>query len=551
MPSYSDTHRVLLDDFSYRINGNGDDDTIREMAFKPRPDFEDSELYSLTDHSHDTQPIAAGLSNGSAKTQLSALVNNVNKNLKSIEEETPSPTSPNKSNSGILLSRKDRSRVNGVRELKRRSLLSLDGDLASESTDEERNDATNIERPENQDAKDGPDNPVTSPVRNRTSIHISSPSHNKSNHVEPMNNSEHLFNDGNTRSHVHEVKVDIPLTPSIRSSASNTSISSLSSSYSPGTSPVTMSSAILISKRTSKDVVLVNGNSSPAPNGEASIQNSFNDESIEDEHTSAIKTTDTIRTEIPTGEMESNRTETSDVDKLEVSNTAISNDSNLKNGSTPVAVKANGDIRISPVKQKPRRSTGFLSYNGDRQCIILDETPSIADHAIEDKKSHSNFNEQITSRTDACDHALKTFYSLKTRLETLKHSNRSVRSNNEILRSKKQQMIQEIDVLQKCNEQIKDLTASEERNVVKAVLRTKSSLSQLTESCTLVYNAQYSMKHFTSQLVDLIDKHIDVLITTDAWNTTPVSDLTAEIHKDKCQLVHDSLESLRKIVSKL
>ena len=59
------------------------------------------------------------------------------------------------------------------------------------------------------------------------------------------------------------------------------------------------------------------------------------------------------------------------------------------------------------------------------------------------------------------------------------------------------------------------------------------------------------MKHFTSELIESIDKHIDVLITTDAWNTTPVSDLTIELHKDTCELVSNSLESLRKIINKL
>ena len=556
MPSYSDTHQVLRDHCNYRTTGDEDDEVVREMAFKPRPDFENSEMYSPTDHSKDTQPVANGLSNGSVKTQLSILVNNVNKKLNPIEEEAPSPASPKNGNTAILLAAKDGTHVNGVRELKRRSLLLLDGDLASESTDEGRNDEKNIATPENQDATDGPleTSKTKNPMRNHASIHISSPSR-QSNHVEPMNNSEHIFNDG-SMNHVHEVQVDIPLTPSIGSSASTISddIPSLSSNSS-RTSPVSISSAMLLTKRTSKDV-LVNGDNSPTSNSEVSTQNFSNDESIEEDHICAINS-DTIRTESPTEKMESNGTEAGDANRLEISTTTIINDNNHQSDNSPPAVKVNGDIKTSPFNQKRHRSSGFLSYNGDHQdihipeCIILDDITSLVGQKTEDDKSNGNFNEQITSRTDACDNALKTFYSLKTKLDSLKHSNDFVRSKNEILRSKKQIMVQKIDVLVECNERIKDLTTPDEKSVVEAILNTKSSLSHLTEICTLLYNGQYSMKHFTSELVESIDKHIDVLITTDAWNTTPVSDLTIEIHKDKCELVHDSLQSLRKIVNKL
>ena len=551
MPSYPDTHRVLSDDWSYRRNDNENDEDVREIAFRQIPDFESSELYSLTDHSKDTQP-PVRLSNGSVKTHLSILVNNVNQSLNSIDEEASSPTDV----TGVLLSPENGTCVNGIHELKRKSLLRLNGDLTSESTDEEQPDDTKFADVEKQVAKDGPDSLMTnvteSPQRNHASIRVSSPSHTNDN-LEPINDSEDLYN-GDIQTRFHEVQVDIPLTPSMRSSVSNTSddISSLSSNSS-RTSPLTISSATLLMKQTSKQVVPVSGDDNSLT---TDTENSSKDKRNET-HAGDTKTNDTITTETPTEEIQTNGTDVCDGNKLQISTSDINKDHNLQNGSLPSAITANSVIKMFPFKQSRRRSSGYIPYNGDihqnihiPECIIRDDITLSVDQATDDDKSCGNSHEEITSRTDACDHALKTFYSLKTKLNTLNHSNRPVRTNNEILGNKKQSMIQGIDVLEECNEQIKDLTTSDE-NVVEAVLRTRSSLSQLTESCTLLYNAEYSMKHFTSELIESIDKHIDVLITTDAWNTTRVSDLTIELHKDKCELVRDSLESLRKIINKL
>ena len=647
VPSYSDTHQVLLDDCSYRRNGNENDEDVRKIAFRQRPDFENSELYSLADNSKNTQP-PTRLSNGSVKTHLSILVNN-NQDLNSIEEEALSVTSPK---SGILLSPEKGTYMNGVRELKRKSFMRLSDDLTSESTDEERtDDVKTASLDKEQDTKNGSDSLMTnttkSPVRNHSSIHVSSPSHN-SEHVEPMDNSGDLYN-GDIMGHVHEVQVDIPLTPSLPSSVSNTSddISSLSSNSS-RTSPLTISSALLLKHQTSKEVVLVNGDSSPTTDEDASMENSSEEKNNEEVHACDTKTNDTtsdpeasmensseekkneevhacdtktngtttdpeasmeksseeknseevhdcdtktndtttdadasmensseeknneevhdcdtktnniIGSESPAEEIQTNGTDACDGNTLGISNTAVTKDNSLQNGSSPSEVQVNGDIKTLPFKQRRRRSSGYIAYNGGirqdlhvPECIIHDDITLTIDQATEDNKSNGSSQEQSTSRSDACDHALKTFYSLKTKLNTLKHSIRPVRTNNEIVRSRKQSMIEIIGVLEECNEQIKDLTTADEKDVVKAILRTRSSLSQLTESCTLAYNAQYSMKHFTSDLIESIDKHIDVLITTDAWNTTPVSDLTRELHKDKCELVHDSLESLRKSINKL
>ncbi|CAB4004341.1 FERM and PDZ domain-containing 4, partial [Paramuricea clavata] len=617
VPSYSDIHQVLLDDCSYRRNGNENDEDVRQIAFRQRPDFENSELYSLADHSKNTQP-PTRLSNGSVKTHLSILVNN-NQSLNSIEEEALSLTSPK---SGILLSPEKRTYMNGVREPKRKSFMLLSDDLTSESTDEERtDDVKTASLDKEQDTKNGSDSLMTnatkSPVRNHSSIHVSSPSHN-SEHVEPMDNSGDLYN-GDIMGHVHEVQVDIPLTPSLPSSVSNTSdeISSLSSNSS-RTSPLTISSALLLKHQTSKEVVLVSGGSSPTTDADASMENSSEEKNNEKVHACDTKTNDTttdpeasmensseeknneevhacdtktngtttnpgtsmensseeknneevhdcdtktnniIGSESPAEEIQTNGTDACDGNTLGISNTAVTKDNNLQNGSSLSEVQVNGDIKTLPFKQKRRRSSGYIAYNGGfrqdlhvPECIIHDDITLTIDQATEDNKSNSSSQEQSTSRSDACDHALKTFYSLKTKLNTLKHSIRPVRTNNEIVRSRKQSMIEIIGVLEECNEQIKDLTTADEKDVVEAILRTRSSLSQLTESCTLAYNAQYSMKHFTTDLIESIDKHIDVLITTDAWNTTPVSDLTRELHKDKCELVHDSLESLRKSINKL
>ena len=556
VPTYTDTHRVLRDDCSYRRNGDENDD-IREIAFRQRPHFEKSELYSLADHTKKTQP-PPSVSNGSVKTHLSILVNN-NQGLNSIKEEPLSPASPKHISTAILLSPENGSYVNGIREPKRRSLIHLSDDLVSESTDDERSDSTTNTILNEQQASG--DSNVTntgkSPVRNHASIHISSPSHKN---VKPIVDSQDSLN-GEIATHLHEVQMDIPFAVGLQSSSSSTSddissLSSTSSNNSSRTSPLTVSNAVLPKNTNLNDTLLLNGDNSQTADSEVSTENSSEKDSncIEEVHGLDAKTNDTTRTEYPPEKLQTDGTDTCDGNRLEISTTATTE----HKVTLPSEIKANGEIRTSSFKQSRRRSSGYIPYIGgiqDKlipQCIIRDDITLSVDHATEDVKWSIESHKKTTSLTDACDDALKTFYSLKTKLNTLNHSNHSVRTNNEVLRSKKQSMTEKIAVLEECNGRIEELAATDERDTVEVILKTKSLLSQLTELCTLVYNAQYSMKHFTSELIKSIDNHIDmILITTEAWRTKPVSDLTMELYKDKRELVHDSLESLRKIINSL
>lgn len=546
---------MLRDDCSYRRNGDEDDEDTREIAFRQRPHFENSELYSLADHTKKTQP-PPSVSNGSVKTHLSILVNN-NQGLNSIKEEPLSPASPKHLDTAILLSPENGTYMNGTHQPKRRSFLHLSDDLASESTDDERSDSTtNIVLDEQQaSGVSHVANTTKSPVRNHASIHISSPSHKD---VKPIVDSQDSFND-EIATHLHEVQMDIPFAVSLQSSASNTSddISSLSSSSSNNssrTSPLTISNAVLPKNTNLNGSLFLNGDSSPTADAEVSTENSSVKDNITEEvHGLDTKTNDTIKIECPPEKNQTNRTDTCDGNRLEILTAATTKDK----ANLPSDIKVNGGIRTSSFKQSRRKSSGYIPYivgTQDKpipQCIIHDDITLSVDHAIEDVKWSSESHKEPTSLTDACDDALKTFYLLKTKLNTLNQSNFSVRTNNEILRSKKKLMTEKIAVLEECNERIKDLGVTDERDAVEAILKTKSSLSQLTELCALVYNAQYSMKHFTSELIKSIGNHIDLFIMTETWNTKPVSDLTMELHKDKCEVVHDSLESLRKIINSL
>lgn len=538
---------MLRDDCSYRRNDDENDEDIREIAFGQRPHFENSELYSLADHTEKTQP-PPSVSNGSVKTHLSILVNN-NQSLNCIEEEPLTPATPTHANSSILLLPENGTYMNGTREPKRRSLLHLSDDLMSESTDDERSDTmTNAILDEQQEI-----NARKSPVRNHASIHISSPSH-ENKYVEPTVD---LQDSCNGDIATHEAQIDIPFTLSLQSSASNTSddISSLSSSSSNnscGTSPLTISNAIFPKNTNLNDNLLFNGDNSPTADSDVSAENSSKEDVDVD-----TKTSETIKTDCPPEDIQTNETDMCDGNRLEILSVTTTKDNPRQKDSLPSEVKANGDIKTSFVNaiQSRRRSSGYIPYNVGTQdlhipeCIIRDDA-SVDPSTKDDKKSRQSNKKQI-SVTDACDDALKTFYSLKAKLNTLNHSNYSVRTNNEVLRSKKQSMNEKVAVLEECNERVKDIAATDENDVVEVILRAKSSLSELTESCALVYNAQYSMKHFTSELIKSIDHHIDILITTEAWNTKPVSDLTVELHKDKCELVHDSLESLHKVINSL
>ena len=540
---------MLRDDCSYRRNGDENDEGIREIAFGQRPHFENSELYSLADHTEKTQP-PPSVSNGSVKTHLSILVNN-NQSLNCIKEEPLTPTTPKHANSSILLLPENGTYMNGTREPKRRSLLHLSDDLMSESTDDERSDTmTNSILDEQQEI-----NTRKSPVRNHASIHISSPSH-ENRYVELTVGLQDSCN-GDIANHVHEAQIDIPFTPDLQSSASNTSddISSLSSGSSNNscrTSPLTISNAILPKNTNLNDNLLFNGDNSPTADSDVSAKNSSKEDVDVD-----TKASETIKTDCPREDVQTNETDMCDGNRVEMLSVATTKDNPLQKDSLLFEIKANGDIKFSSVnvKQSRRRSSGYIPYNAGTQdlhipeCIIRDDAS--VDPSTKDDKKSSQSNKKQISVTDACDDALKTFYSLKTKLNTLNRSNYSVRTNNEVLRSKKQSMNEEVAVLEECNERVKDIAATDDNDVVEVILRAKSSLSELTESCALVYNAQYSMKHFTSELIKSIDHHIDILITTEAWNTKPVSDLTVELHKDKCELVHDSLESLHKIINSL
>ena len=561
VPSYSDAHRVLRDDFSYRMDENDyDEEDGREISFGQKPSFEGNEMYSLADQSKNTQH-ATCLSNGSVKTHLSIRVsNNQRLSLKSIEEEPSSPRSPKNDDTGVLLSHslENETYVSGVRELKRNSYLQLSDDLTSESNDEGPAEKTKtvidekqgVTQEENAQVSDS----TKSTVRNHASIHISSPSR-KSKNVDTYANSENLCN-GDLTNNVYKVQVDIPLTPNLQSSSSNTSddISSLSSS--PGddtsrTSPLTISNAILSIPKTSKEIIFFSDDQTT--NVQAIVEHTATGNYNEQIHRNETETNNKTPNESPTGNVQTNESDKTDGNRLEILSRSIPKDNVHQNGCLPSGIKANGDIKS--FKQRRRRSSGYIPSYRDihpnihiPECIIHDDVTLTVGQATEDD---GNSHEHIQTRSDACDHALKTFYSLKAKLNTLKHSNHSVRTSNEILRSKKQVMLKIIDNLEECIEKIKNLTAAEEKNVVEAILITRSSLNHLTESCTLMYNAQYSMKHLTLELEESIDRHIDVLITTNAWSTTPVSDLTIELHKDKCDLVYDSLESLRKIVNNL
>ena len=244
-------------------------------------------------------------------------------------------------------------------------------------------------------------------------------------------------------------------------------------------------------------------------------------------------------------------------------------ENNLPNSALTDAfdVKRNDkcDMKAEQARRRRRLSSGFIpspKMSGDinpnfithniRTSVASEETPKGCKEKrkINEGLQNSDYSE-VTSRTGACDHALKVLYSLKTKLSSLLHSDCSVKKNNEILRAKKQSMTDGIVVLEECIKQIQHLVMKDEEIVVEAVLRSSRTLSCLTESCEVLYNAQYSMRHFALELVDAIDKLIDVLITTDAWSSTNSSELTVELHKDKCELVGSSLESLRKIINAL
>ena len=111
-------------------------------------------------------------------------------------------------------------------------------------------------------------------------------------------------------------------------------------------------------------------------------------------------------------------------------------------------------------------------------------------------------------------------------------------------------MVDKIAVLEECIKQIQNISPTEEK-VIEAVLRLSRALDMLTESCSLLYNGQFSMRNFATELDNVIGKHIDVLFTTDAWNSTDLSDMTVELHRDKCDLVRQALSSLLKIINAL
>ena len=560
VPSYYDSHRVMPDDCTYQRNGNEKDKVVREIDFNRRPHFENSGSYSLADHSKNSRAPNTHVSNGSVKTHLSIQLNN-SRSLNSIKEEL-SPTSPKENNTVLLLSSQKGIYMNGGHEPKRRSFVDLGEDLMSESTDEERNDNSKTESLVKQKDTENyshvsTTSPTKSPVRNHASIHVSSPSLPNT-RVEQIDNPEALDDGGAMTIPVHEVHVDIPLTPSMQSSESYTSddISSLSSGSgieSSRSSPVHISSAILLKNPSTKQVVVDNDDSTSV--ADASVDNSFEDNSNKEELSFQSETNNTMMDAGQSEEVKTNGTDVCDGNRLEmVTNTDSKENSHASNNS-PSEVKMNGDIRSSSFKQKRRISSGYLPYNGVArpginalQCIIKDDITLTVDQATEDEETGGG---QITSRADACDHTLKTFYSLKTQLNTLKLSTNAVRTNNEILRNKKQSMIEKINALLECSKSVKDLETANESDVIEAIVKTRSCLSDLTESCTQVYNAQYSMKHLTSELIECIEKHVDLLITTDAWDPARRSDITMEVHKDKCDLVHESLESLRKIVNNL
>lgn len=226
-------------------------------------------------------------------------------------------------------------------------------------------------------------------------------------------------------------------------------------------------------------------------------------------------------------------------------NDAVTIDLNIKHNASGVKTPSRLGQR--------RRSSGYIPspmMNGDiplfrPECIILEDTiPKLQESTGESTEA------KITSRSKACDHALKNLYSLKTKLSTLLHSKQSLRTKNDVLRAKKRLMVDKIAVLEECIKQIQNISPTEEK-VIEAVLRLSRALDMLTESCSLLYNGQFSMRNFATELDNVIGKHIDVLFTTDAWNSTDLSDMTVELHRDKCDLVRQALSSLLKIINAL
>ena len=227
-------------------------------------------------------------------------------------------------------------------------------------------------------------------------------------------------------------------------------------------------------------------------------------------------------------------------------NDAVTIDLNIKKHNA-------SDVKTPGRLGQRRRSSGYIPspmMNGDiplfrPQCIILEDTiPKLQESTDESTEA------KITSRSKACDHALKNLYSLKTKLSTLLHSKQSLRTKNDVLRAKKRLMVDKIAVLEECIKQIQNISPTEEK-VIEAVLKLSRALDMLTESCSVLYNGQFSMRNFATELDNVIGKHIDVLFTTDAWNSTDLSDMTVELHRDKCDLVRQALSSLLKIINAL
>ncbi|XP_028401449.1 FERM and PDZ domain-containing protein 4-like isoform X2 [Dendronephthya gigantea] len=393
VPSYSDAHRVLRDDFSYRMDENDyEEEDVKEISFRQKPTFEGNEMYSLADQCENTQH-AASLSNGSVKTHLSIRVsNNQRLSLKSIEEEALSPRSPKNDDTGLLLSHSPEkpSYVNGIRELKRNSYLQLSDDLASESNDEGPSEKTETIIHEKQEATQVENIQLTdsteSLVRNHTSIHISSPSHKMKN-VDTNVNSENLCN-GDLTNNVHEVQDEIPLTPNLQSSSSNTSddISSLSSSLgddSPRTSPLTISNAISSNPKTSKEIISPSESKDNTlnTNVQAMVKHAMTDnyneelprnetENDKTENDSPTGNDKTRENDSPTGNAQTNEFDETDGNRLDILSRSISKDPILQNGCLPSGMKANGDIKS--FREKRRRSSGYISsYRDICQIYII------------------------------------------------------------------------------------------------------------------------------------------------------------------------------------
>ncbi|XP_046853728.1 FERM and PDZ domain-containing protein 1-like isoform X2 [Xenia sp. Carnegie-2017] len=497
VPSYYDTHRVLTDDCYYIKNGQEKEEDLKKITFVQKPCFTNCEMYSFVDAKATQRSNYIG--NGTVDEHLSVMTKGqlnigngtvdehlsvtANSNLNSIEEEPQIRTSNEKIDDLPSVQHE----IIEDCDLEKKSYVQSSDDLLTVSTEEFYNDA--LITSDGKEIRNSYDH-ANGAFQNHASIHIQIS--NKSDIVSGKDN-----------------QFDVSQSPEKRVFTSKTN---LSSSW---TSPVTSSSFIFLRQPFYEKVDSAN-----------------------------LKSTSQVLVQITFSSPNERNEECVDLTNSSCSNGIRTEDSVINEERTECVhslpeTKTNGILTISSFTENRPVFTNYIPCNG------VEEKSSVIDHehTVDEEEAGDGEYDFVISRKEAIDRTVKTCYLLKRRLSTALLLKNATEATNEVTPSQRQSMIAEVDLLVEYSKQIKlQSSICDENTVVKSILRTGTALKQLTDYCTFAYNGQHGLRNFCTELEKLIEKHIDVLISTD---------ITMEMHINKCDLIFNSLELLRFIIKNM